>query len=1181
MKHLIIPVLSSFLPLDLKIDSGRLSATGNLEARGLWLGWPERGLRFDVETLRGKLDLVSLALGGKFIIPGAQAQGVRVVWDMRVSGQDGDGPAEKSPEKDAAEPEDDDPGFLPVPFPVSVGKARLEGVELLVLRDGKRQVRVGPAHLTLAGLSAGSTAEIRLFGPGILTTDGVEEYSGNTRHVLELTQDPDGAVTGARAQGETSLAVAAVGLGENLVFRSRLEGRLSEGALESLDVDITGARGEVRLGSIQGAARRGPEDRSSSPAASRPLLEVNLSLKALTADFLNPFLLVAGNVQVAGGKIDANVKLEQKGKTWHFRGGVQGKGLAVRIRGEATSTPVIDLNLEQRGSWDAASSRLTVDQSGTKVQQGGRALLAVTLDKPLSLDFDPGEQAREQDPAVPTGPDVRMNAKIFPTHIKALESWLDLLGYNPLGDLAEGTVQGDLNITVAGDRERIRCKGTLDLNGLVGKPGRGFPGPGPLSVKARLEGSAARGFREIAIEPSTVKLYRATDLLVSAGVRGRVNPSESRTDLKVDLHSDSLPRALLSLGILSRNPKVTLGGGRLEGQCEVSVNGPGPGVRMKGEFGLTDLRVDLTDGPSMKRSLNLMGDLGIQDAGAGITVSNLLILETADPGTARSGYSRGELSISGVLRLKKRPGEKAGKKAGKLDVHGNNLEAAPWLAFLGKPVPAAMGALPVDIRLIVQQDPGFERITVEGSEEVTVASGPGKTPGKQALVRLSNRIELDGKGGAIFQAEINASRGKGAAPDQLTLNGEYRKALQKMDGRPNLRAALHVRNLDAGIYLEPLLEQETQVPAQEAPPPAGADPEETGFDTPFLNKLISFVEDLPLDLDLQAAVDRFRLRKLSVDGLKMTLEAAQGDLLMNLPSASIAGGKYHAKFEHRTGALSQSLLWDVGGSRIDLGVLLAATRPGDAWTTSGTLSFESQGQGRVPPGGVLEKSVTGMLDATLIDGRFGESALLDFMAKTTGVDVFRHMVFTMCQAEVEIRDGFADLENVYVTGTAARFVARGNVSLNGDLDVSITPYLMPGMSGMVKEVKLASALLKTVEGFLLIPVDIRIKGPYQHPRYSARPVAGHLLKQGGSAVKGVVGGVVNGGISFMGDMFKEGPVKAVGSRVEKGGEIVVDTVTGTGQLVGNAVEESVDMTGEVLGLEAEKTEEPAGEEIPE
>jgi len=176
------------------------------------------------------------------------------------------------------------------------------------------------------------------------------------------------------------------------------------------------------------------------------------------------------------------------------------------------------------------------------------------------------------------------------------------------------------------------------------------------------------------------------------------------------------------------------------------------------------------------------------------------------------------------------------------------------------------------------------------------------------------------------------------------------------------------------------------------------------------------------------------------------------------------------------------------------------------------------------------------------------------------------MAFDVCHADVEIGKGLAELKNVYVNSSAARLVARGKVSLKGNLDIAITTYLMPGLEGMVKEVSLASSLMKTVGGFLLIPVDIRIRGPVDDPHYYAMPVPGHLLKAGGGLIKGVVGGVVKGGTSFVEDTMTQGPVDAVGTRLKKGGAMAVDTVVGTGKLVGNTVDE----TDKALGKGADK-----------
>jgi len=1167
LKHLLLPVLSALLPVDLDVGRGRLSLAGRLEAQGFACAVPSAGLDITADRLRARLDLARLIREGRFHLPAVDARGVRLVWNAAAEATGEDAAAEKPrPEEERAEETGGDTGFLPVPFPVSVEVAHLDDVVFEALQEDDRCFRAGPARLTVRGLAADSTAALRLDTPAAVTAAGGERYAASIRQEIEFTQDARGAVTEVRAEGEISLTEAPRPLRPGQLFRGRLAGRLAGGALDAVELEIAASRQGVALGTVRGhAERRAPDP---GPAAGGGPLSVRLRLEGLTADFLNPFLAILGRGQAAAGRLDADAALEQSGDAWRFAGGVKGQGLSMRLPGTEAATPSIDLTLEPKGAWDAGDGTLTLEQVGARIQQQGRLLLTAALDRPLTLHLQqqpaacsaagPAGPAQEPPRTQPV-PDVHLTVRVARTQVPSLVPWLELFrAADPLAAVAEGSVEGDVEVVVSGVGQQVRCQASLLASGLVGRKGGGFPGPGPLSVKARVAGTARNGFREISVAPSRVEIFLARQPLASAGVQGTLRPAEGRLDLKVDLGADSLPGALQGLDLVPRAQGVRLHGGKLSGQCGVAAGKDGAGIRVQGRLELKDLQVERAGGGSLKRSLAVQGDVAVQESGTRVAMDSLSIREEA--GAQAPG---GILSGSGVLLLKERPGERAVR----LEVTGKGLSLAPWLALAGRPAPAALGDLPVDVRLSVERDPAAGRLVVQGTEEFSLPAEAGATSGKAVRVRLSNRVERDEDGGVLFQAELNAQRGEGQPPDSLALQGAYRKPRAGgAAGKPQVRGALHVENLDAALYLDPLLggaaPARAAVPAPPAAPGAAAAaeepaPEDAGApETAPLDALEAWLDALPLYLDVEAQVDRFRLRNVLVTGLKATVIEQGDNLQVSVPRAGISGGTYSVEIQFRHAAGARGLVWHGSGSQIDLGALFAAFRPGKAAPVEGIASLHSSCQGTARTGEALEDSLTGTASLELDKGRFGQWQLMDFIARTTGVESFRRMAFDVCQAEVVIGQGVAKLQNTYVSGSAVRLAARGKVSLRGKLDIAITPYLMPGLSGMVKEVKLASSLMKTVQGFLLIPVEIRIGGSYTHPRYLALPVPGQLLKAGSGLLRDVVGGVVREGVSFVKDTVQEGPVNAVGSRLKKGGEITVDTVKGSGQLVGKTVDKT-------------------------
>ena len=123
----------------------------------------------------------------------------------------------------------------------------------------------------------------------------------------------------------------------------------------------------------------------------------------------------------------------------------------------------------------------------------------------------------------------------------------------------------------------------------------------------------------------------------------------------------------------------------------------------------------------------------------------------------------------------------------------------------------------------------------------------------------------------------------------------------------------------------------------------------------------------------------------------------------------------------------------------------------------------------------------------LVRGRIQGFNPMSFLAEQSGVEAFKAIPIDDfdVDADVEIKDGVAYLEEDTVTAAAAELVVNGTVALQGSADLTIEAFVGPSVSGTLDRFGIDASGLKQYERMTGLPVAIRVSGPFENLSYGS------------------------------------------------------------------------------------------------
>jgi hypothetical protein len=697
---------------------------------------------------------------------------------------------------------------------------------------------------------------------------------------------------------------------------------------------------------------------------------------------------------------------------------------------------------------------LNVERLDARLEKSGRPLIEVELAAPLRLDLRPGAGA-----AAPGRAEASLVARTD-VDLAELDRWVKAAGGTGFGAWARGKLRADLEAKVAGGGRRIEVAGDTRLFDLNVPRGNGAARLARLELTAKVRG-ALDSLRHLDVAAAELRLAEAQRTQARVHAHGRVDLASGETDTTLQIEIPHLAEAwrLLPPAV----PALPLAGaGRLTGEQKIARAGEDAPVHVSGHADLDDVRLTGGDAGSVAHRWELRSEVQVHPGGAPPRLDAFVLHLFG-----RGGERRGSIEASGPLPL---GSAGAGER---LAIAVRGLDGAAWLRLAGVEPPAAQG-LEVEAELTVGRNAGGE-LAIEGSERAHLPAAPGRDG---LRLEAHSRASFGGDAPPRLDFDLLAGREVPAHPE-IEAHGTWAFAAE----RSPLRVAATLRGADTRTFA-PLWPARDRAAQAEAGPSGDA----------------AFPLDFDVDLELRAV----RHGEMTVERGRIEARGDADGVVVVIAPTSVAGGTLEGRVERkrRAGGTSHSL--DVQAARVDLQPFVRTLAPEDRHEIRGRLDLEASVRGE----GDLGKSAAGSIIAAVRDGHVTRLDLLQFMSRELKLRGLEVLDFDQLDAELELAGGVAHVRRGELRSKTVRLFVAGTVAADGHLDLRVQPRLGPELVPERSRLPFATAIARTVDGLLALPVEVTIKGKWSDRRYAIRPAAPGLLTAPGQAVGKTVTGVV-------------------------------------------------------------------------
>lgn len=937
---------------------------------------------------------------------------------------------------------------LRLPFEIDRADVRDFTIEVSYTADSSTEV--GPLELQLHNLGAGREARFEFISP-IRTAAGADAaaYSGASRLSGSVEFDGAAQLRAWQVAGDLETDGDA---GGSLQASLESRGVESEGIVDAA-ARISGWRSDEALGEIEASlrasiSRDGPA-RTADPVPFRLAVDV----RAISAQLLAPLTVALAQTDLRGGPIEGSLRVEPgvERDTLAVRVDLDGRDLALVRNG--LSGPSVRIRLAEDAVWYPGPARLDLNSASVSVTQSGVEMIAAKLLEPASLTF----AAEPAGDAVDV-PHTALRVRIRDLEMAAAGQWLALAAVEVPDVLATSVLEGDIRFGIDSSGSAVAFDGKLAADDLL----RGVDGA-PLKSVTGLRGTIVPG-RGADFEHIDFHLVEAGAPLVSARAEGSVNWAPVGISLAVDGDVSDASLALRHLGVLSGS---AVRGGRLRWRGELSqLNGA---LVAAADVAVESLSVDVLDG-AIERDLSGKVMLRLLDQTLHIDSVNLGVAPVGATGGATCNVS-GEVALGS--------GTPADIAVGCAD-----FELTPWIELLGGRGWSALGPTPLDLNVTLRAgEDGAVRLAGEQKLVLRDENGGSFSVSARSEIRPADA-------GTEFDLDLRSTR---SPPDRVRIRGAV---------RPGERRRLHVdaaiEQLDLGPYRSVRAARRTQ--ASVGAVPSGASMRELRAGA---------LPRLPLDVDADVTIGRIRYGPLRIESGKLKARLLQSRWQIESTPMSFAGGVVSARFDRQIEASGETVAAKLRLAGVGLTELSESLRDESNPTRfDGTLDLDADLRGAASLEQDMLDALGGSMQAKVRRGRVRGFSPMRYLAEQTGVRQIALIPLDWFDADggAVIDRGVARLKGTKVRSAAANFDVDGEVTLDGNLDLTLCTKVGSGVARQLEGLGLVQRLVGRVEDLVALPLQIRIRGPIGNVRYSAVPAAPDVVE----GVGGIVGEAVEG-----------------------------------------------------------------------
>ena len=894
--------------------------------------------------------------------------------------------------------------------------------------------------------------------------------------------------------------------GTGLLVRSEWSGRTGTGPLEFVTewksrltgmqlLKLDPATTTVSLKGKQVATLHGTgEWRLRDPAGFTA--SGNLTLTGLPGDNLNPLLALWTQITIARAQIDGHAEFAVDEREVRWKVDLRNRGLQLHMPATASDAPPLHIDIQQTGKLDRSGRVLRLDRMHIQAVEGQRPVVTVALDRPLALSLVHGKH-KDASNADAAADDITLTLRVNRLGVHQLRPWIAMTGSQVLAAVRGGVLDTDVKVRLRGIDD-IAVAGRVDVDRVTFKREGKHTGI-PVTLGTEIRASIADGSR-ISLESWTIRALDRNHPLAQARLTGSADVGGA-TDLVLDVNTADVSDLVDRLGLLTERQHKMISGGNLTGDVRVVEAGPDQPLTIKAGLRAAKLRIRLDKTHKLTRTLGVQAEMEINGAR---TMADIRRIEVS---MESAGTDDGTLLVSGRWPL---TAQATLTSAASMSVTVKEWDSQPFVDFLDILPGREPGPLVVNGALNVAQRAGGGMIVVQGSETVgpitvAVKGRAGPEPATITIEHLVTRSEDEIQ---IAKLSMNSERPMGQA-DHVTMKGTARWGL-----RPHLQLRGSVNALDADWYAALLAPPTSETPEEQTP---------TGEQPPPKEKKADFA--LPLDLDVDLAIGTLNYRTLAIGAGRLIAKGDGQSMQATLEPTGVAGGLVQGTYAIAQKDGQQDITWDAKGNALDLGLLTKAllNEPESRITGLGRFTTSGTGRGR---GEALRNSLNGIAVFDVDNGRFTKSRVMEFLAKQTRIDEFSGAEFKTLHAELQIKEGWMQLNQTRATGSMYSVEAEGKIGLDGQLDAQIFPKIGTTFSKHVN-IRCLDQFAKASDGFTVLPVTVTVKGTAGNPQFGTKLETTSTVARQGGQLLGVITNLLTG--CKGGDSAKSSTEEAVGS----------------------------------------------------
>ncbi len=239
--------------------------------------------------------------------------------------------------------------------------------------------------------------------------------------------------------------------------------------------------------------------------------------------------------------------------------------------------------------------------------------------------------------------------------------------------------------------------------------------------------------------------------------------------------------------------------------------------------------------------------------------------------------------------------------------------------------------------------------------------------------------------------------------------------------------------------------------------------------------------DLPLKLSGNASIKQAFYRGLVIDGLQARYRLENNLLQLEELTGRVGGGSFHHSGSIDLGQKGFAYRAQLATQGVQADPLVGALVPKAAGTVFGLLNLDLDlaGQGTDLAG--LRKHLTGRGQLLMQEGRLTGSHLVKGLADFLQLPELSVMGFDQAEGNFAINNGRLDLTSTLVSQDL-RLAPRGDVGLDGTLDVGLDLRLSPDLTEKLGGSGRFSQLLVDADGWGQVP--LKVKGSISKPRFA-------------------------------------------------------------------------------------------------